>query len=119
MTAPSPGPLFRRRAGLVVGAVHLRPLPGSPRWGGDFAAVLERARADLLALAAVCAGPGAFIRVNVHSGAMVTDQGVIEGRADRTLRRRRELGAERDVAILADVLVKHAAPLGAVSLEDA
>src|SRR5436305_383603 len=51
MTAPAPGPLFRRRAGLVVGVVHLPPLPGSPRWGGDLAAVLERARADLLALA--------------------------------------------------------------------
>src|SRR5437763_741270 len=48
MIAPAPGPLFRRRAGLVVGVVHLPPLPGSPRWGGDFAAVLERARADLL-----------------------------------------------------------------------
>src|SRR2546423_13556039 len=51
MTASSPGPLFRRRAGLVVGVVHLPPLPGSPRWGGDFAAVVARARADLLALA--------------------------------------------------------------------
>lgn len=57
------------------------------------------------------------IRVNVHSGAMLTDQGIIEGRADRTLRRRRELGAR--VAILADVLVKHAAPLGSVTIEEA
>lgn len=51
-----------------------------------------------------------FIRVNVHVGAAVTDQGVIEGRAAETLRARHALGA--DVAILADVDVKHAAPLG-------
>ncbi|GIW70733.1 MAG: phosphoribosylanthranilate isomerase [Planctomycetota bacterium] len=51
-----------------------------------------------------------FVRVNVHTGAYLTDQGLIEGEAARTLRYRRALGAE-GVAILADVLVKHAAPL--------
>ena len=51
-----------------------------------------------------------FVRINVHTGAYLTDQGVIEGEADRTLRYRRELGAE-SVAILADVMVKHASPL--------
>jgi membrane complex biogenesis BtpA family protein len=51
-----------------------------------------------------------FIRVNVHTGAYLTDQGLIEGEADRTLRYRRFLGAEH-VTILADVLVKHARPL--------
>jgi len=50
-----------------------------------------------------------FVRVNVHTGAAVTDQGTIEGRAWHTLRRRRELGG--DVGILADVRVKHARPL--------
>jgi len=170
--------LFRRGARSVIGVVHLAALPGAPGWGGDFAAVLDRARADLLALAAggvdaavvenfgdvpfragavepetvaamarvltelrtltalplgvnvlrndaaaalalaaICGGIDSFIRVNVHSGAMITDQGIIEGRADRTLRRRRELGAR--VAILADVLVKHAAPLGPVTIEEA
>ncbi|MCI0439496.1 MAG: BtpA/SgcQ family protein [Chloroflexi bacterium] len=52
-----------------------------------------------------------FIRVNVHTGAMVGDEGIIEGRAAETLRYRRQLGAE--VEIFADVLVKHAVPLGA------
>ena len=47
-----------------------------------------------------------FIRVNVHIGAMVTDQGLIEGQAAETLRLRDSLNA--DVAILADVGVKHA-----------
>lgn len=59
--------------------------------------------------AAAAAGAG-FVRVNVHVGAMVTDQGLIQGAAHHTLRYRRELGA--DVGIAADVLVKHAAPLG-------
>ncbi len=69
-----------------------------------------------LALCAACGGE--FIRVNVHSGAMLTDQGLIEGDAFNTLRRRRELGLEQ-VAILADVHVKHAVPLGDQSLADA
>ncbi len=50
-----------------------------------------------------------FVRVNVHVGVYATDQGVIEGSADQTLRRRRALGAR--VAILADVGVKHARPV--------
>ena len=49
-----------------------------------------------------------FIRVNVLTGIMATDQGLIEGKAYDLLRYRRELGAE--VGILADVLVKHARP---------
>ena len=52
------------------------------------------------------------------TGAMLTDQGVITGRADETLRLRKLLDAER-IRIYADVLVKHAVPLGPVTLEDA
>jgi len=55
-----------------------------------------------------------FIRVNVLTGVMATDQGLIEGEADKLLRYRRELGS--DVKILADVLVKHARPLSAPNL---
>ena len=55
-----------------------------------------------------------FIRVNVLTGVMATDQGLIEGKAHELLRYRRELGSE--VAILADVLVKHARPLGTPNL---
>jgi uncharacterized protein len=170
--------ILARGARSVIGVVHLPPLPGAPGWDGDFASLLDRARADLLALAeggvdaivvenfgdapfraeavepetiaamarvitelrpltalplgvnvlrndaaaalaiaSICAGPDSFIRVNVHSGAMLTDQGLITGRADRTIRRRRELGVA--VAILADVLVKHAVPLGPLTIEDA
>jgi len=75
-------------------------------------------RNDAAAAVSIAAATGAvFVRVNVHTGAMVTDQGLIEGRARETLLLRRQLGA--DVAIVADVLVKHAVPLGPWTLEDA
>lgn len=69
-----------------------------------------------MGVAAACGA--AFIRVNILSGAYVTDQGLIEGDAARLLRYRQALGADT-VAILADVLVKHAAPLGELTLEHA
>jgi len=67
-------------------------------------------RNDALAALAVAAAAGAaFIRVNIHTGAMLTDQGIIEGEAADTLRLRARLAPE--VMIFADHLVKHAAPL--------
>jgi membrane complex biogenesis BtpA family protein len=67
-------------------------------------------RNDGLAALGVAAASGAsFIRVNVLAGAAVTDQGLIEGDAHTLLRRRAALGV--DVAILADVDVKHATSL--------
>lgn len=162
---------------LLVGVVHLRPLPGAPRYGGDVPALLARAEADARALHAggadaivvenygdvpfhathvppetvatlalavarvraaapelpvgvnvlrndaraalgLCAATGAaFLRVNVHTGAMLTDQGLVEGRADETLRERARLCPE--AWILADVHVKHATPLGRETLEEA
>ncbi len=156
-----------------IGVVHLLPLPGSPRWGGDMRAVIDRAedeanileqggvngiivenfgdvpfrtgrldpetiagmtvavervqrvvsvpvginmlRNDALAALGIAAVTGArFIRVNVHYGVMAAEEGLIEGEAFQTMRRRRALGA--DVKVLADVLVKHAVPLGPVDL---
>ncbi|MDB5327918.1 MAG: photosystem assembly BtpA [Phycisphaerales bacterium] len=59
-----------------------------------------------------------YVRVNVVSGARVTDQGVIEGVAAPLLRLRQTLSASH-IKILADVDVKHSAPLGVgVALED-
>lgn len=77
--------------------------------------VLRNDPLSALALCATCGGD--FIRVNVHAGAMLTDQGLIEGSAFQTLRRRRELGLDH-VQILADVLVKHAVPVGNLALAD-
>ncbi len=69
------------------------------------------------ALSIACATGALFVRVNIHTGARVTDQGLIQGEAGETLRLRRALGAEH-VRIWADVDVKHSAPLGARSIED-
>ena len=67
---------------------------------------------------AIASSVGAsFIRVNVLTGVMATDQGLIEGCAHELLRYRRELGS--NVKILADVLVKHARPLGSPNLTTA
>jgi uncharacterized protein len=75
-------------------------------------------RNDASAALAVAAAAGArFVRINVHTGSMFTDQGRLEGRAHETLRQRRSLGTP--VAILADVLVKHATPPPGTTLEGA
>jgi membrane complex biogenesis BtpA family protein len=75
-------------------------------------------RNDAPAAIGIAAAAGAaFVRVNVHAGAYVTDQGLIEGEAAHTLRYRAALGAR--VGILADVLVKHAAPLAPLGVADA
>jgi membrane complex biogenesis BtpA family protein len=162
---------------LLLGVVHLKPLPGSPRatttmkevvkaaivdakayeQGGADAVIIENfgdipftkdrvpaetcaamavagqavreaiklplgfnvLRNDPLTALGLCAACGGdFIRINVHSGGMITDQGVIEGNAFETLRKRKELGLEH-VNIFADVHVKHATTLGDLSLEDA
>lgn len=81
-----------RPAGLLVGVNVLR---------NDAEAALAVARAT----------GAAFIRVNVHVGAAVTDQGVVTGRAAQTMRARAAWGG--GVGVLADVDVKHASPLGA------
>lgn len=69
------------------------------------------------AIAVATAAGAGFARVNVHTGSMFTDQGFIQGEAHRTLRMRSSLGTH--VAILADVLVKHAIPPAGATLEAA
>lgn len=68
------------------------------------------------ALAVAAAAGGDFIRVNVLSGARVTDQGIISGNAHELHRERKRLAAE--VQIWADVDVKHSAPLAPRPLAD-
>lgn len=70
--------------------------------------VLRNDASAALAIAATCGFHG--IRVNVHTGVMASDQGILTGQAHETLRERARL--ESPVAVLADVLVKHAEPLG-------
>jgi membrane complex biogenesis BtpA family protein len=76
--------------------------------------VLRNDARGALALCAACGG--SFIRVNVHTGAMLTDQGLIEGAAFETLRYRARICPQAQ--IFADVHVKHAVPLGGWSIED-
>jgi membrane complex biogenesis BtpA family protein len=60
------------------------------------------------AMAIATAAEADFIRVNVHMGTVVSDQGIIEGVSHATLRLRAALRSR--VLIFADAGVKHAAP---------
>jgi membrane complex biogenesis BtpA family protein len=77
--------------------------------------MLRNACAEALSIASIVGAD--FIRCNVVIGAYVTDQGIIQGCAAELARLRRSL--DRDVAVLGDVHVKHAAPLFDVPIEDA
>lgn len=75
-------------------------------------------RSDALAALGIAASTGAsFIRVNVLSGTMFTDQGPIVGKAAEVARFRAEHCP--DVAVMADVFVKHATPPAGLTLEGA
>lgn len=75
-------------------------------------------RNDALGALAVAAATGAsMIRANVLSGTMYTDQGIVEGKAAEVARARAGLCPE--VAILADVFVKHATPPPGLTLVQA
>ena len=91
-------------AAMAVVADHVRRCIDLPI---GINALRNDARAALGIAAAVDAS---FVRVNVHTGLSATDQGLLEGGAHDTLQYRKLLG--RRIAILADVHVKHAAPLG-------
>jgi len=77
--------------------------------------VLRNDGESALAIAAVTGA--SYIRVNVLSGSMQTDQGLITGRAAQLARQRRALGLE--VAIFADVFVKHAVPPAGLTIAQA
>ena len=68
------------------------------------------------ALSVAHAVGAAFIRVNVLCGARLTDQGIVHGIAHDLLRLRSQLQGE-DIAVLADVDVKHSSPLAERPLE--
>lgn len=65
----------------------------------------------LTAMAIACAAEAEFIRVNVYTGAMLTDQGIIEGQAYELMRYKRLLSSAKRIRLFADVMVKHASPL--------
>ncbi len=75
--------------------------------------VLRNDARSALAIAAACGAR--FLRVNVLTGVAVAGEGTLRGMAHALLRERRALGV--DVAIWADLRVKHAAPLAPRPLE--
>ncbi|MWG35826.1 BtpA/SgcQ family protein [Halomarina oriensis] len=90
---------------------EMTALVGAVRDVTDLPVGVNVLRNDAEAALSVAAATGASaIRVNVHAGARVTDQGVVEARAHETMRLRERLDC--DVAVLADVAVKHSTPLG-------
>ncbi len=98
-------------AAMAVVADHVR-------WEVALPIGVNALRNDALAALGIAAAVGAaFIRVNVHTGVCATDQGMLEGKADQTLRYRKLLGVR--VAILADVHVKHAVPISEPDIERA
>jgi len=75
-------------------------------------------RNDALSAVSIAAATGArLVRVNVLSGTMFTDQGPIVGKAAEVARLRAAFGS--DIAIFADVFVKHAVPPAGLTLEQA
>lgn len=91
---------------LTLAAKRIKELSGLPLG-------INVLRNDGHAALAVATAAGAeFIRVNILTGAMVTDQGVIESEAHELMMYRRMLGMENKIRVLADVMVKHANPLG-------
>jgi membrane complex biogenesis BtpA family protein len=103
-------PFFPGRVPAPV-VSHLTALAVEVRRRFDLPLGINVLRNDGVAALAVAHAVGArFIRVNVLTGARVTDQGIIQGIAHELLRERARLGA-LEVAVLADVDVKHSAPL--------
>ena len=77
--------------------------------------VLRNDAIAALSIAAAC--DARFIRVNVLSSMMYTDQGPIVGQAARVARLRASLNPE--IEVLADLFVKHATPPPGLRIEDA
>ena len=73
-------------------------------------------RSDGEAAIAVATASGAhYVRINVHMGAVVADQGIVEGSSQVSVRLRSALKSR--ALIFADVGVKHAAPIAGRSLD--
>lgn len=68
-------------------------------------------RNDGIAALAIAHASGAqFVRINILTGARLTDQGIIQGKAHDILRYRRKIGAT-SVKIFADIAVKYSSAL--------
>jgi len=73
-------------------------------------------RSDGEAAIAVATASGAhYVRINVHMGAVVADQGIVQGSSQFSVRLRNALKSR--ALIFADIAVKHAAPVAGRSLD--
>jgi membrane complex biogenesis BtpA family protein len=105
-------PFFRNRVPAETIAALTRVATDLKR-AFDIPLGINVLRNDACAALAIAAATGAdFIRVNVHTGVMLTDQGMIEGEAAATLRLRASIAPT--ISIFADHRVKHAQELGPV-----
>jgi membrane complex biogenesis BtpA family protein len=94
----------------AIVVAHLTAIAAEVRRRVDLPLGINVLRNDGQSALAVAHAVGAsFIRVNILCGARVADQGLLQGIAHDLLRDRAILGA--DIRILADVDVKHSAPL--------
>jgi membrane complex biogenesis BtpA family protein len=97
---------------------ELTALAAAVRRGTDLPLGINVLRNDGRSALAIAHAVGCqFIRVNVLCGARVTDQGLVQGIAHDLLRERAAMPGSV-VRILADVDVKHAAPLAVRPLEE-
>jgi len=111
-------PFYATRVEAVTIAAMTRVIRDVVRECGTSPFGVNVLRNDARGALAVAAATGAaFIRINVHTGAMFTDQGMIEGDAAETLRLRMRIAP--NVAIYADHFVKHAVPPAGVDAKQA
>jgi membrane complex biogenesis BtpA family protein len=74
-------------------------------------------RNDGIAALAIAKAAGAdFVRVNILTGARLTDQGIIEGKAHEIMRFRKKIDASH-IRVFADVAVKYSSALSERTLE--
>ncbi|MFQ5912728.1 MAG: BtpA/SgcQ family protein [Nitrospinota bacterium] len=105
-----PGPVEPITTACITRAV------GAVREAVDLPCGVSVLRNDAAAAVSIASVAGcSFVRIGVHVGTMVTDQGIIHGTAHETLRLRKLLGS--DVRIFGDFQVKHAAALAPLDLE--
>jgi hypothetical protein len=99
-------------AAIAIAVARLRERFSKPRVPIGVNVLRNDARA---ALSVAAAADADFVRINVHVGAAVTDQGLVQGRAAETMRLRAEIAPQ--VRVFADLRVKHSAPLASFALE--
>ena len=94
-----------------VTVAHLSALARAIRRSFPVPLGINVLRNDGISALAIAHASGAqFVRINILTGARLTDQGIIEGKAHEILRYRRKIGAT-SVKIFSDISVKYSSSL--------